>query len=214
MSRIRLTSALAATALGATALVAPMGAADAAPKHPGHRSLATVLAADGNHFDRNWSDFDIVDRAVHRVLKAKPGSAVGVLADGRERLTAFVPTDRAFRALVTDVTGQRPATERATWRKLVGLVGIDTVESVLLYHVAPGATITYRQALHADGARLQTALPGGTVRVNVTPHHQVRLQDADRNDRNPRVLRAAKNVNLGNLQIAHGINRVLRPIDL
>ncbi|WP_310526492.1 hypothetical protein [Nocardioides sp.] len=40
------------------------------------------------------------------------------------------------------------------------------------------------------------------------------LIDAAKNDRNPRVRVAAKNINKGNKQIAHGINRVLRPIDL
>ena len=40
------------------------------------------------------------------------------------------------------------------------------------------------------------------------------LRDADTNDRNARVLRALRNVNQGNRQIAHGINRVLRPMDL
>ena len=41
---------------------------------------------------------------------------------------------------------------------------------------------------------------------------RVRLIDADRNDGNPRVV--AFNINKGNRQIAHAINRVLRPVDL
>ena len=57
-------------------------------------------------------DFDILDKAVHTVLAAKPRSAVAVLADGSVRLTAFLPTDRAFRGLVTDLTGHRRGTER------------------------------------------------------------------------------------------------------
>ena len=40
----------------------------------------------------------------------------------------------------------------------------------------------------------------------------ISLRDADTNSRDPRVTVA--DINAGNKQIAHGINRVLRPIDL
>ncbi len=212
MSFSRVTSALAAGALGVVTLGAmpPAGAAPA----PHDQSLAEVLAADGNRLDRNWNDFDVVDRAVRRVLAAKPTSSVGVLAEGSTRVTAFLPTDRAFRALVTDLTGDRRGTERGVLNSVNRLIDVNTLESVLLYHVVPGATITYRQAQSSDGANLATALPESTVRVNVTERHNVFLGDADRNDRNPWVLRAAKDVNKGNAQIAHGIHRVLRPVDL
>ena len=212
MSLTRFTSAFAAGALGAVTLVVTAPPATAAPLREGN--LVRVLAADGNRLDRNWDDFDIVEKAVGRVLAAKPKSAVGVLADGSTALTAFLPTDRAFRGLVTDLTGKRRATERGVLRSLNRAVDVPTLESVLLYHVVPGATITYRQARHSDGARLTTALSGAKIRVNVTKRHNVFLVDADRNDRNPRVLRAAKNLNKGNKQIAHGINRVLRPVNL
>lgn len=176
----------------------------------GTRSLATVLAKDGRGFDHNWHDYDIVDNAVRAVLTAKPNSAVGVLADGKTTLTAFLPTDRAFRLLVKDLTGKQPRTEKQTFQAVASL-GINTVETVLLYHVVPGTRITYRQALRADGARL-TMANGGIVRVDVRPGKRVKLLDADRNDDNPRIVQ--KNINKGNRQIAHGINRVLRPIDL
>ncbi len=197
------TVALAAgTALGA----APAQAA------PGTTSLADVLAADGNHLDHTWGDFDIVEKAVYAVLAAKPDSPVALLADGNVRLTAFVPTDRAFRKLVTDLTGDRKHTEKGVLRTLTKLVDVDTLETVLLYHVVPGATIRYAQAKGADGAMLGTA-QGGALKVRVVGD-RVRLRDADRNDRNARVLQAAKNLNKGNKQIAHGIDRVLRPVDL
>lgn len=211
MSLTRLTSAVAAGLLAAVTLVAapPAGAA---PQRD--RSLATVLAADGNRLDQNWQDFDILDKVVHRVLASRPGSPVAVLADGSVRLTAFLPTDRAFRYLVTDLTGKRRHTERGVLRALNGLVDAQTLESVLLYHVVPGSTITYRQAQHADGARLTTALTGSRLRVQVTEKRHVFLVDADTDDRNGRVLRSLKNVNHGNRQIGHGVNRVLRPVDL
>jgi hypothetical protein len=102
-----LTAAVVAGSLGALALSSPATAA------PGTRSLATVLDADGNKFDRSGNDFDIVDRAVRVVLKNKPESPVAVLADGDVRVTAFVPTDRAFFRLVKDLTGTAPESEKS-----------------------------------------------------------------------------------------------------
>ena len=213
MRTIRPTSRIVATvAAGALASAAVIGAAPAQAAPTGTTSLAEVLAADGNKLDGNWGDFDIVEKAVYAVLEAKPGSPVAVLADGDTALTAFVPTDRAFRKLVTDLTGDRMATEKGVLRTLTTLVDVDTIETVLFYHVVPGATIRYAQAKAADGAALDTA-QGGTLKVNVVGD-AVRLKDADTNDQNATVIPAAKNLNKGNKQIAHGIDRVLRPVDL
>ena len=89
-----------------------------------------------------------------------------MLADGSTALTAFLPTDRAFRKLVHAVSGNRPRTEGATFRAVAGAFDVDTIETVLLYHVVPGATITYRQARQADGAALDTAA-GAPLTVKV-----------------------------------------------
>jgi uncharacterized surface protein with fasciclin (FAS1) repeats len=206
---MKIPAALTAAALSAALVVSAAPAAQAEAGSLGQRSLAKVLAADGNKFDRNWQDFDIVDRAVLTVLKAKPDSPVAVLADGSKKLTAFIPTDRAFRRLVKDVTGKRLNREKAVFN-VVKSLGVDTVEAVLLYHVVPGARITAAKALQADGAKLKTAL-GPRIKVNVE-HGSIRLIDKDRNDLNPEVI--IVNINKRNKQIAHGINRVLRPVDL
>ena len=129
---------------------------------------------------------------------------------GRE-LTAFVPTDRAFRRLVRSLTGNLPRTEKATFRAVASVADVDTLEAILLYHVVPGATITSTDAAGADGAALTTA-QGGNIRVNVRRNGGIFLRDKDRNARNPQV--KVVDINKGNKQIAHGINRVLRPIDL
>jgi uncharacterized surface protein with fasciclin (FAS1) repeats len=206
----RLVATGAAVLLSAALTVTTAGPAQADSSSLGTRSLAKVLAKDGSGFDHNWHDYDIVDNAVGAVLAAKPDSAVGVLADGKTPVTAFLPNDRAFRILVKDLTGKKPRTEKQTFTAVAGL-GIDTVETVLLYHVVPDTRINYRQALKADGARL-TMASGGIVRVDVRKGNRVKLLDADRNDANPRIV--GKNINKGNRQIAHGINRVLRPVDL
>ena len=205
---------LRATAVAAAAVVASALAAAPAQAHTsGTRSLAAVLTADKSGFDRKGSDYDILTAAVLAVLEAKPSSPVAVLTDGSTALTAFLPNDRAFQTLVADIQHSRklPA-ERAAFTAVAGL-GIDTVETVLLYHVVPGATIDRRAALKADGASLATA-GGAAIKVDVYGHwwKRVRLIDADRNDRDPRVVRF--DINKGNRQIAHGIDRVLRPLDL
>ncbi len=212
----KLAAGLAATAAVALVVTVPgtataHGRGSAEPL--GEGSLAAVLLADGDQFDDNGHDYDIVTEAALAVLGAKPGSPVGILTDGSQPLTAFLPNDRAFRKLARAIPGQDPRTEAEVFASVAGL-GIDTVETVLLYHVVPGATLTYRQALGADGAEL-TSAQGGDITVRSRGwwwHGVVGLADADPDSRNPRVNDA--NINKGNKQIAHGIDRVLRPLDL
>ena len=209
--KIRFTAAALAAVLAAgTAAATPANAT--AERTAGTRSLAKVLAADGTRFDHNWKDFDILEKAVLTVLHAKPDSPVGVLTQGKKRLTSFIPTDAAFRRLVKDLTGTAPRTEKATFAKVASIADVDTLEAVLLYHVVPGTTITSREARQADGTKLTTA-QGGTIKV-VVKGKQIVLRDADRDDANPARIPAGLDINKGNRQIAHAIDRVLRPVDL
>lgn len=207
----RLAACLAATALAGGAVVGLAPAASAA----GTTSLASVLAADGAGFDRNWYDFDVVDNAIGAVLAAKPGSPVAVLADGTVPLTAFLPNDRAFQVLAHDLTGRWYGSEEKVFAALAAAVGVDALEQVLLYHVVPGATIDSGAALASDGVALTTA-QGGTFTVDVVSRRipVVALWDADRDDVNALLVPGALDVNAGNAQIAHGIAFVLRPLDL
>jgi len=212
-ARLGLVAAVTATLVGANVGASleadPAHAAYASGHRLGHRSLAQVLAADKG-FDRNWSDFDILDKAVTTVLAAKPDSPVKVLTQGRTRLTAFLPTDRAFRRLVHDLTGRAPRTERGTFRAITHVADVDTIEAILLYHVVPGQTLPASKVVKLDGTSVTTA-GGGQITVRVHGAN-VRLVDQDPDARNPRVV--AVDINKGNRQIAHAINRVLRPIDL
>ncbi|PFG18172.1 fasciclin domain-containing protein [Propionicimonas paludicola] len=205
---------IAVAGLVSAGLVAVPAQASTSPA--GERSLAALLTSDGNTFDHNWYDYDIVTEAVLAVLAAKPSSPVGVLADGSVPLTAFIPNDRAFQVLVRDLTGRWPSTEKKTFEALVGAVGVDAVEAVLLYHVVPGATIRSKDALKADGAKLATALPGAAITVDVKSKwlRLIELKDLDRNDANPWINPRAFDLNKGNKQIAHGITLVLRPLNL
>ena len=204
-----LTAALATSAVALTGAIAAAPAAQAADRDR-PTSLAQVLAADGHKFDKKWGDLDILDAAVMAVLDAKPDSPVAILAKKRAKLTAFLPTDRAFRQLAKDLTGSAPATEKKTFNALAEAAGIDVIETVLLYHVVPGATLNSGKVAKSDGVKLTTA-QGGKVKVNVTKKF-IALVDADPDLRNPHVI--AVDVNKGNPQIGHVIDRVLLPIDV
>jgi uncharacterized surface protein with fasciclin (FAS1) repeats len=208
----KIATRVAVTATAAVMATTALGAPGAqAHKKTGTQSLAAVLTKDTSGFDRRSGDFDVLTAAVLAVLDAKPNSPVKVLTDGTVKLTAFVPTDAAFQQLAKEVTAQRRLpSEKAAFTTVAGL-GIDTVEAVLLYHVVPGATINRKAALRSDNARLTTAA-GAKIKVDVRWWHKVYLKDADTNDRNPRVVKF--DINKGNKQIAHAIDRVLRPVDL
>ncbi|MBC2933101.1 fasciclin domain-containing protein [Nocardioides sp. zg-1228] len=220
MNVFRRTTATLALAL-TTALVAPAaahaaGSGSGGAGATGTNSLASVLTADGNQFDRDWYDYDIVTEAVLAVIAADSdaNSPVRLLADGSVALTAFLPNDRAFQVLVKDLTGRWVRSEADVFAAVASL-GIDTVENVLLYHVVPGATITARDALRSNGAQLTTAL-GPTIGVKVPSRFLpiIILRDQDPNDVDPIVNPLALDINRGNAQIAHGITFVLRPADL
>jgi len=210
---IMATGAIAAATLGQAGPAAATTSTEGSEL--GTTSLAEVLTSDGNQFDHNRYDYDIVTEAVLAVLAAKPESPVGLLTDGTVPLTAFIPNDFSFKVLAKDLTGQWPHSEQAAFEAIAGAVGIDAIETVLLYHVVPGATIDSAAALAADGVALTTA-QGGTFTVKVLNPSApfVRLIDNDPSDRNPFLAPRKLDINKGNAQIAHGIWFVLRPIDL
>ena len=61
-----------------------------------------------------------------------------------------------------------------------------------------------------------TTAQGGkiTVKVKTKPSVSVTLKDRDKNAQDPKAVLKALDLNKGNKQIAHAINRVLRPVDL
>ena len=214
--RTVLTMIAAAGTAAALVLTAPAAvAAPAAQQAPpaGTSSLAALLAADGPGFDRNWYDFDILDNAVGAVLASKPASPVAVLADGTVPLTAFLPNDRAFQVLAFQLTRKWYWSEADVLGAVAGKLGIDAVESVLLYHVVPGVTIDAAAALKSNGAVLSTALSGQTIKVDVLSARLklVRLVDGNRKALDPFLVASKLDLNKGNVQIAHGISLVLQP---
>ena len=176
-------------------------------------TLAEILLADSESdtdgFDRRSWDYDIVTQAI----LAFPDLTDAALNPDAE-LTVFLPRDSAFRRLVYEISGEWIRSEAKIFDAVVGL-GLDTVKTVLDYHVVPGAKIDYATALQANGAEL-TTLQGGTIKVKVKSFlwwKWIKLVDADKDDRNPRVSQPNIGGEASN-GFAHGINRVLRPIDL
>ncbi|GAA4129469.1 hypothetical protein GCM10022215_42010 [Nocardioides fonticola] len=216
-TRTAVLGGLTATALAAASMVGT-GAATAKPAAPakaaGETSLATVLAADGSKYDKNHQDFDILEAAVTTVLQAKPDSPLAAVADGSKRLTLFAPTDAAFIKLAKLLTGEKPASEKKAAAAIVGAVDTDTLEAVLLYHVVPGKTLGSKKVLAAAAEKAElTTAQGGTVGVRPNPK-PVRLVDADPDVKDPKAIVKLLDINKGNKQIAHGIDRVLLPINL
>jgi uncharacterized surface protein with fasciclin (FAS1) repeats len=208
-------AALTAGAIAATGVGLMVPATAATPhERAGTRSLAKVLAKDGTRLDHNWQDFDILEQAVLAVVGAKPSSPVALLTDGTVRLTAFAPTDQAFRHLVGDLTGKRPGTEKKTVKRLLKLADVDTIETVLLYHVVAGATLTSPKVVKAAKQRTKlTTAQGGKVKV-VIRKGNITLVDKDPDFKDATVILNGIDINRGNKQVAHAIDRVLLPLDL
>ena len=99
IARRTVTALAAAGLLGAAALAA----APASSAADGTTSLASVLKAGQAKFDKDYTDYDIVTKAVETVLKAKPDSAVKVLADGTTALRAL-ESGAAFDIVISDQT--------------------------------------------------------------------------------------------------------------
>lgn len=208
--QFRIRRALALTSALALVSAGLIGATQAQAAD-GTKSLASVLTAKSS-YDSDKTNYDIVTAAVLAVLQAKPTSPVKALTEGGTELTAFIPNDGAFIDLVAALTGTAPASEQAAFTAVAGL-GIDTVESVLLYHVVVGKPIMSEDALKANGATLNTALAGKSIGVTVAGT-TITLGDYDNLAKNPVVVLDKIDINKGNKQVAHGIDAVLLPVAL
>lgn len=213
----RLFGALALAAVtAATAL--PALPADAA-KAPTKSILEIVADSAKNNrgdrlTDRNWNDLDILRAAV---IELGLADAVAGLEDA----TVFAPTDRAFRALVADLTNTSPhdLTEAEVLGVLLDVAGVDDLNGsgvsgatalteTVLYHVSPT-----KVNLRTQRAPIPTANSVGATEI--TPRRVlpavVELVDGDTTDRNPVWHGQSRRATNGAIHIISG---VLRPLDL
>lgn len=142
-------------------------------------------------------------------MDAKPESAVSVLADADTAVTAFIPTDGAFRKLVWQMGEHdwQTISEQEVFNAVAGL-GIDAVETVLLHHVVVGPAIDLKTAVGADGAALDSAAGQD---LNVEVGTSVRIDGSYGGYWSAQVSLARTDINEGNDQLAHVINNVLVP---
>ncbi|WAB82117.1 fasciclin domain-containing protein [Microcella daejeonensis] len=185
---------IALAGFAAAALVAGTATPALADAHEGPGTIVDVaVGASGGvgAYDANGSDYDILVGAVVALDLA------GALSAPDADLTVFAPNDEAFLRLVTDLTGERPATEE----EALGIVaGVEGVTEIMLYHVVPGAA-DVKSLIKAKSA---TTILGGTIGVQ-----GVNLRDGgDLAD--PKIIRPAANIAASN-GIIHTIDRVLQP---
>lgn len=196
--------ALAAAAFTAATPASPAGAAPA--------TIADVVLSDSakdnaQGFDRNWHDYDIVTQAVLLFP-----DLVAAVSNPNANLTVLAPNDQAFRLLVRDLTKKHLNSEAEVFAAVASL-GTDTVKAVLTYHIV-GAKLGASTVLASDNAQV-TTLAGGTFAVDVINAKKASVQfvDGDPDARNARLVKADLGGALANGFI-HGVDRVLRPIDL
>jgi uncharacterized surface protein with fasciclin (FAS1) repeats len=205
MKKMKRYAALVAVSALALSPVAPAKAEDDALKTS---PLTEVLNLPRAEFDNNLGDYDVFTAVFMDTWGMLPESSLKVLADGNTALTAFVPTDRAFRKLVRYLTGKAPKSEEAITNAVLSL-GSATLEKVLLYHVVVGNPILSADALNANGATLSSA-NAQTFKVNVVGS-KITLVDKASKHTNAVVLLSKIDINNGNKQVAHGINQVMLP---
>ena len=205
MKKMKRYAALVAVSALALSPVAPAQAEDEALKTSPLTEVLNLLRAE---FDNNLGDYDVFTAVFMDTWGMLPESSLQVLANGNTALTAFVPTDRAFRKLVRYLTGKAPKSEDAIANAVLSL-GSATLEKVLLYHVVVGNPILSSDALKANGATL-TSANAQTFKVNVNGS-TITLVDKVSKHTNAVVLLSKIDINGGNKQVAHGINQVMLP---
>lgn len=174
----------------------------------GINAISTVIGVEDFAFDSDLSDFDIFTFLTLDVLGKRPNSRLWRMADGTVPMTAFVPTDRAFKKLVKALTGFSYEREREIYN-VARTLGTDKLNQILLYHFVFGAPLLAEDVLAANGTFLTTPRKV-TIRV-VYDGTELKLRDKDRERINPRVILSRVNVNEGNNQVIHPINGVLIP---
>jgi uncharacterized surface protein with fasciclin (FAS1) repeats len=172
----------------------------AAPKPP--PSIGFVLAPYVGGFDIDNNNFNI---ATHVVLMF-PDLALATTKPGST--TVFLPTDYAFRALVTSLTGKVVVPEVKVFQALQRL-GRTTLGAILRTHVLKGTRLTYGQALQSNG-KVLTTMSGSRLKVEVrsTPRRMVVLHDGATAFLDPKIING--NVRASN-GVIHVIDRVLLP---
>lgn len=195
--------------ISATFAVSPTSNALTDPETgKGINAISTVIGVQDFAFDSDLSNFDIFTFLTLDVLGKRPNSRLWRMADGTVPMTAFIPTDRAFKKLVKALTGVNYSSERKIYN-VARTLGTDKLNQILLYHFVFGAPLLAEDVLAANNTFLTTPRKV-TIRV-VYDGTELKLRDKDRDRINPRVILSRVNLNGENNQVVHPINGVLIP---
>ncbi len=160
-------------------------------------------------------EFDVLEAAVLAVEDAGILAAATLLSS-EGQFTVFAPTDKAFAKLAEDLGAGdlKSDDDVVTW--LVTNVGLETIAAVLAYHVVDpvavpfavdsSTVVTLPAAPMFDGNTVGIFAPGKAFR-------SIQFVDNDPDARNPKLVKGLFDIEVDN-GIIHGIDRVLRPIDL
>ena len=206
----RILSFFTATAmLSATVATSPSAVAQTDTETArGINAISAVINIEDFAFDSDLSDFDIFTFLALDVMGERPRTRLWRLADGYFPMTAFVPTDRAFKKLVKSITGVSYDRERRIY-EVARSLGTDKLNQILLYHLVFGDPLLAEDVLAANNTSLTT--PRDVSFRVVYDGTLLKLRDKDRDRINPRVILSRVNVNEGNNQVIHPINGVLMP---
>jgi hypothetical protein len=173
----------------------------------GNKSITTILLNDLSGIDNNWNDADITLQLLQRVLREIPDSDVAHLADGRKNMTFFMPTDRAFRHFVRELTGMNPGSELNVYNYLMQM-STKSIESVLLHHMVQGDPMYFSDLKNSEKTILgnYADLKLEYRRLNEST---IRLIDGNRKFKNATLIYEFSDINDGNKQVVHQIDRVL-----
>ena len=183
------------TTILSAALIAGLVAAPAVADEP-VTIVDAVLADDG--------EFDILQAAVIAT------GYVGALDDANATYTVFAPTDKAFIKLAEDLSGL-DLDEASAGAWLLANIPLATLTAVLEYHVVVDLAVDSSIVVTLESA---TTI-GGTVGISAPGKgfRSIQFVDNDPDARNPKLVKGLFDIEVDN-GIIHGIDRVLRPIDL
>ena len=188
-------------------------------------AAATHKAKDGNFVDfiaqqaeKRKGDFNVIGQVVLALAGAGVLTTADLDALGSAELTAFLPTDKAFRRLAADVSGQKlwEVKESDVIPILTGALDLATIGAVVKYHIYAGGKVDYRTALELDDNKrngTDVFIPmysGGELGLD-RRGGKLQLDDAGTagfGANHPYVIR--RNIRAGNA-LVHGISEVLLP---
>lgn len=168
--------------------------------------------------EKEGGSFNVIGQVVLALAGAGVLTTDDLTALSTAEITAFLPTDFAFRRLAADISDQRlrNVDESEVIGILTGALDLSTIGVVVKYHIYAGGKVDYQTALSLDpkiGNGTKTSITmysGGEVGID-RRFLLLRLEDAGTaglGTNNPYVI--WPNIDGGNA-IVHGISEVLLP---